>query len=145
MTISSNPDYVEKKFRSKNIQDFSTNSNMNWDCIFLNCYIKFAIFLSAVLSLLSKMYEGVVTWLTSSLKSSFFKKLNRIHFADSRIIIGDWKCQINKELINQQTRRLLPQALVWCHICHHQTLHMSIKIEGIQTQSSQTSVGVVSD
>jgi len=55
------------------------------------------------------MYYGAATWLTPSLKSSLYKKLNRIHYAASRIIIGDWKCVISKKLIDQQTKRLPPK------------------------------------
>jgi len=55
------------------------------------------------------MYYGAATWLTPTLKAPLYKKLNKIHYAASRIITGDWRCTQSKEAINQQTKRLPPK------------------------------------
>jgi len=65
------------------------------------------------------MYYSATTWLTPTLNAPLFKKLNKIHYAASRIITGDWKCIQSKESIIQQTKRLPPK--LQCHIHHHKT------------------------
>jgi len=59
------------------------------------------------------LYYGAACWLTKSLSSINYKKLNKIHYAACRLIVGDWRKVWNKELLNKTTNRLPPR--LWCN------------------------------
>jgi len=59
------------------------------------------------------LYYGSAYWLTKNLSATNYKKLNRIHYAASRLIVGDWRKTWNKDLIDKTTKRLPPR--LWCN------------------------------
>jgi len=48
------------------------------------------------------MYYGTMSWANN------FKRLNKVHYAAGKLIVGDWRRTQNEELIDETTRRLPP-------------------------------------
>jgi len=58
----------------------------------------------------SILYYCDVVWLNPSTGHENYKKLNRIHYAALRLIVGDWKRQMHKSDLNKITKRLPPST-----------------------------------
>jgi len=55
------------------------------------------------------LYYGAATWFTTLTKSTDFKKLTKLHYVASRIIVGNWRCTQSRDILDQQTNRLPPK------------------------------------
>jgi len=65
-------------------------------------------------TLITSQVFGVLTvWLNPSLSASNIKKLDRIHFAACKLMIGDWKNKLSRLTVNNKSGRMTP-----CHFIH---------------------------
>jgi len=55
------------------------------------------------------LYYGSIVWLNPSLSANNIKKLDRIHYAACRLMIGDWRNKLSRSTVNNKSGRMTPR------------------------------------